>query len=199
MFNEITLAARPWVIRASRNSDMSVIWINIWDSQNGSKAKALINYSFNFGWHIATIRGTTMNPGVPQCHNCWKWGHITFTCKAHGTKCQKYGGPHKLEHHRDMAWCCKPNSKTNPPRLEPKKGELCPHEFRCINCKGDHQADDPICLFWKHCFNKEWHTKKAQELREIRANSIRSAVSGNKSWILSPSESSHRMLGKTKL
>ena len=70
MFNEITLAARPRVIRASRNSDMSVIWIDIWDSQNGSKAKALINRSFNFGQHIATIRGTTMNPGVPQCRNC---------------------------------------------------------------------------------------------------------------------------------
>jgi len=43
MFHGITLAACPRVIRASRNSDMAVIWIDIWDSQNGTKAKTVIN------------------------------------------------------------------------------------------------------------------------------------------------------------
>jgi len=51
---------------------MAIIWFDIWDSQNGSKAKLLINHFFNFGRHIATIRATNMNPGVPQYHNCWK-------------------------------------------------------------------------------------------------------------------------------
>jgi len=32
-----------------------------------------------------------------------------------------------FKHHRDMAWCCKANPKTNPPRLETKQGVLCPH------------------------------------------------------------------------
>ena len=32
MFQDITLAACPRVIRASKNSDMSIIWVNIWDS-----------------------------------------------------------------------------------------------------------------------------------------------------------------------
>ena len=35
-------------MKASPSSDMSVIWINIWDSQKGSKGKTLINRSFNF-------------------------------------------------------------------------------------------------------------------------------------------------------
>jgi len=39
-------------------------------------------------------------------------------------------------------------------------------------------ADDTKCPFWKHCFNQEWHSKKAQEAREIRANSIRLAADG---------------------
>ena len=115
LFKDISLAAKPRVIKASPKSDMSIIWFDIWDTQNGSKAKLLINHSFNLGRHIATVRATNMNPGVPQCHNCWKWGHSTFSCKAHGSQCQKCSGPHKLEHHRDLAWCCKANPKLNPP------------------------------------------------------------------------------------
>ena len=173
LFEGTTLAAKPRIIKASPKSDMAIVWIDIWDSQNGTKAKTLINHSFNFGKYIATFRGTSMNPGVPQCHNCWKWGHTTFACKAHCAKCQKCGGPHKIENHRDFAWCCKANFKLNPPRLETKQGEPCPHVFKCVNCKGDHMADDTKCPFWKHRFNREWHSKKSQEAREIRANSIR--------------------------
>jgi len=99
----VALVAKSRVIKASPKSDMAIIWFDIWDSQNESKAKLLINYSFNFGRSIATIRATNMNPGVPQCHNCWKWGHSTFLCCAHDSKCQKCNGPHKLEHHRNLA------------------------------------------------------------------------------------------------
>ena len=56
---------------------MLVIWIDIWDSQKGSKGKTLINRSFNFGCHTATVRVTAMHPGVAQCRNCWRWGHPT--------------------------------------------------------------------------------------------------------------------------
>ena len=176
LFEGTTLAAKPRVIKAFPKSDMAIIWVDIWDSQNGSKAKTLINHSFNFGRHIATFRGTSMNPGIPQCHNCWKWGHTTFACKARCAKCQKCGGPHKIENHREFAWCCKANFKLNPPCLETKQGEPCPHSFKCVNCKEDHTVDDTKCPFWKHRFNREWHSKKAQEAREIRANSIRLAA-----------------------
>jgi len=39
LFEDTTLAAKPRIIKASPKSDMAIIWIDIWDSQNGSKAK----------------------------------------------------------------------------------------------------------------------------------------------------------------
>jgi len=180
LFENISLAAKPRIIRASPKSDIAIIWFDIWDTQNGSKAKLLINHSFNLGRHIATIRATNMNPGIPQCHNCWKWGHSTFSCRVHSSKCQKCSGPHKLEHHRDLAGCCKANPKLNPPCLETAKGLPCSHSFKCINCKGDHMADDYKCPFWRNCFNRNWHSKKAQEAWETRANSICLAVGSKK-------------------
>ena len=125
-----------------------------------------------------------MNPGVPQCKNCWKWGHATFSCRIQGSKCVKCNGPHKSEHHREFGWCCKANEKTNPPRLATKKGEPCPHSFKCSNCKGDHQADSNICPFWRHRFHREWHLRKYTEIRENRSNSIHSGASGaNPQWL----------------
>ena len=148
------LASRPRIMKASPSSDMSVIWIDIWDSQKGTKGKTLINRSFNFGRHTATVWGTAMHPGVAQCRNCWCWGHPTHACRTQGAKCQKCGGPHRVENHRSMAWCCKANPKSNPR----------------INCKNEHSADNPKCPFWHHRFDKQWHSNKAAELRTSRAS-----------------------------
>ena len=71
LFEGITLAYIPHIMKASPSFDMSVIWIDIWNSQKGSKGKTLINCSFNFGCHTTIVRGTAMHPGVAQCHNCW--------------------------------------------------------------------------------------------------------------------------------
>jgi len=87
LFENIPLATKPHIIKASPKSDMAIIWFDIWDTQNSSKAKLLINHSFNLDCHITMVRATNMNPGVPQCHNCWKWGHSTFSCRAHGSRC----------------------------------------------------------------------------------------------------------------
>jgi len=70
IFEGVVLASRPRIMKVSPSSDMSVIWIDIWDSQKGSKGKTLINRSFNFGHHTATVRGTAMHSGVAQCCNC---------------------------------------------------------------------------------------------------------------------------------
>jgi len=72
IFNNIILASKPRIIKVSPKSDMSIIWIDIWDAQSGTKAKSFINRRFNVGSFIATIHGANMNPGVPQCKNCWK-------------------------------------------------------------------------------------------------------------------------------
>jgi len=138
IFNNISLASKPRVIKVSPKSDMSIVWIDIWDIQSGKNVKMLINRCFNVSNFIATIRGANMNPGVPQCKNCWKWGHAIFSCKIQGAKCIKCNGLHKSEHHQEFGWCCKANPKINLPRLETKKGEPCPHLFKCSNCHGDH-------------------------------------------------------------
>ena len=136
------------------------------------KAKDLINRCFNVGSFIATIRPTNVNSGIPQCKNCWRWGHLTFSYRIQGSKYIKCNEPYKLENHCEFGWCCKANEKSNPPWLKTKKGELCPHLFKCSNCRGDHQANSVQCSFWKHHFNREWQQKKYVEIRENRINSI---------------------------
>ena len=140
IFDNISLAFKPRVIKVSPKSDMSIVWIDIWDVQSGSNTKTLINRCFNVRRYIATIQGANMNPGVPQCKNCWKWGHMTFSCRIQGSKCVKCNGPYKSKNHCEFGWCCKTNDRINPPRLETKKGEPCPHSFKCLNCWGDHQV-----------------------------------------------------------
>ena len=132
----------------------------------------LINRCFNVEWYIATIWRANMNPGIPQCKNCWKWGHTIFSCRIQGSKCVKCNGPHKSENHHDFGWCYKANTKINPPRLETKKGEPCPHSFKCLNCHGDHQVDSNLCPFWRHRFNKEWQQEKYSEIHENRSKTI---------------------------
>jgi len=70
IFNDIFLASKSRIIKVFPKSDMSIIWIDIWDAQSGSKAKSLINRRFNVGSFIATIHGTNMNPSILQCKNC---------------------------------------------------------------------------------------------------------------------------------
>ena len=72
IFNNIVLASKLRIVKVSLKSDMAIIWINIWDAQSGSKAKSLINWRFNIERFIAIIQSANMNPGVPQCKNCWK-------------------------------------------------------------------------------------------------------------------------------
>ena len=132
----------------------------------------LINRCFNIGRHITTIQGVNVNLGVPQCKNYWKWGHGIFMCRIQGSKCAKCNRLHKSKHHCQLTWCCKVNFKMNPPRLETKQEELCPHSFKYSNCKSDHQVDSNICLFWKHRFNREWQTKKYQEIYDNRSKLI---------------------------
>jgi len=113
LFNGVMLASKPCIIKASPKSDMAVVWLDIWDSQSGSLAKNIINRRFNIGRFIATIKGTNMNPGVPQCKNCWKWGHSMLSCRSHISRCAKCYGAHTTEHYREKAWCCMENKKTN--------------------------------------------------------------------------------------
>ena len=138
-----------------------------------------------------------MNPGVPQCKNCWKWGYAIFSCKIQGSKCIKCNGPHKSENHCEFRWCCKANEKSNPSRLETKKGEPCPHTSKCSNCWGNHQADSNLCPFWRHRFNREWQQKKYSEIHDNRTKSICSSTnSKQQQWLYEISKFFCKMFGK---
>ena len=99
IFNNISLTSKPRVIKASPKLDMAIIWINIWNTQSGARAKDLINRCFNVRRYIITIREANINSGILQCKNCWKWDHSTFSYRIQGSKCIKYNGPHKLENY----------------------------------------------------------------------------------------------------
>ena len=200
IFNNITLASKPRVIKVSPKLDMAIVWIDIWDAQSGTKAKDLINRCFNIGLFIATIRGTNANPGVPQYKNCWRWEHSTFSCRIQGSKCIKCNGPHKLENHHEFGWYCKTNEKTNPPQLETKKRKPCPHSFKYLNYQGNYQADSIQCSFWKHHFNREWQQKKYIEICENRIKSICSIESSElQLWWYEILEYFCKTFGKTHL
>ena len=55
IFNDLSLIAKPKVIKASSRSDMVVIWIDVWNTQSGKNGKMLINRYFNIGRYITTI------------------------------------------------------------------------------------------------------------------------------------------------
>ena len=70
IFNGVVLTLKPWIIKALSNSNLAVVWVNIWDSQNSSITKSIINWYFNIGRYITTIHSTNINPSVPQYKNC---------------------------------------------------------------------------------------------------------------------------------
>jgi len=55
VFNDIIHASKPRIIKISPKSDMAIIWINIWDTQNGSNARKTINSYFNMESFIAIV------------------------------------------------------------------------------------------------------------------------------------------------
>ena len=69
IFDNISLVSKPRVIKVSPKSDMSIVWLDIWDVQSGNNTEMLINRCFNVGNYIVTIWGANMNSGVLQYKN----------------------------------------------------------------------------------------------------------------------------------
>jgi len=70
IFNNLLLVSKPWIIKASPKSDITIIWMDIWDAQSRQNAKSLINRCFNIRRYIMTIHSINMNSGVPQYKKC---------------------------------------------------------------------------------------------------------------------------------
>ena len=55
IFNDVILASKLRIIKISPKSDMTIIWVDIWNTQSSSKAKTIINQRFNIRRFITTI------------------------------------------------------------------------------------------------------------------------------------------------
>jgi len=55
IFNDVVLASKHRIIKILPKSDISIVWIDIWDTQSSAKAKSFINRRFNIGNFITTI------------------------------------------------------------------------------------------------------------------------------------------------
>ena len=149
--------ARPRVINSESKSSTSVtVYFNIWDSQAGTRAKALNNKTINILGRKCLIRSTPRQPGVPFCKNCCKWGHPDFMCRTR-RRCPICGESHTRDEHRHHASCCKGKPKQLPKPIPPTAEEIkvCPHRVRCLNCRKEgHDAESSKCPFWYARFNR---------------------------------------------
>ena len=66
IFDNISLASKPRVIKVSPKSDMTIVWLDIWDAQSSVNAKMLINRCFNVGNYITTIWDARVHVGFPD-------------------------------------------------------------------------------------------------------------------------------------
>nr|BAB32466.1 Gag-like protein [Tricholoma matsutake] len=162
------LQVPPRVVRDSRMSDTCTVYLNVADSVSSARAKALIGRGVQFRRYVAYVRAARANPGLPLCQRCWKWGHPTPACRAPQSKCPICAGPHRKEHHRALAGCCKGNAKANPPIPATPEGAACPHPARCTNCRKNHASDDRRCNFWRHRFDRDWIKARYDEVSARR-------------------------------
>ena len=52
--------------------------------------------------------------------------------------------------------------KVNP--VATKEGEPYSHIFKYMNCKGNYQVDSVSYSYWHNHFNRDWYSRKQQEL-----------------------------------
>ena len=159
----------PRVVRDSPKSTSCMVFFNIWDSQQGSQAKALIDRPITIMGYRCFIHAAHANPGVPICTRCHRWGHAVSSCWAPQHQCPACSSPHSIDEHRVAAGCCKGNPNVNPPVLPTPRNQPCPHSARCPNCRGHHLATAMACPFWRHRFDRNWIVAKYSKVRAVHA------------------------------
>jgi len=172
-------AADPRIVRNSDASTTAKVYINIWDSQAGTRAKGIIDKPILFGTCSCYVRAATANPGAPLCQRCWRWGHTIGGCKAPQLRCSHCAGPHESEAHRHACGLCKGNLKAKPPIPPTAADQPCPHPARCPNCREHHPATDRTCSFWRHRYDPQWINAKYSEVRVHRAHGRTNSNSRN--------------------
>ncbi|THH18738.1 hypothetical protein EUX98_g8905 [Antrodiella citrinella] len=150
---------RAQILSSIKDQAYGVVECSFRDTRSGVVAARIIQKkSLRINSVDCPVHIMSTNPHVPQCQNCFCWGHLAYTCKKVPvcSFCGRCG--HKIEDHNVMASCC---SATNT-----KDKALPPAEFcdattscgpRCHNCGEPHAATARICDFFKKRTNSGWH------------------------------------------
>jgi hypothetical protein len=83
----IILCGRPRLMRTLRASQVAQAYFDVWDSQNGTRARALQGGHFHFAGKTVTICLTSQSVGTPLCRKCWRWGHPDKHCPKRAPVC----------------------------------------------------------------------------------------------------------------
>jgi hypothetical protein len=81
---------------------------------------AILNGEVDFFNTTARIVEILLDREVRRCFKCQGYGHVLATCRAPKPSCGKCAGPHLTRDCSSKVW-------------------------KCVNCKGDHQAGDRHC------------------------------------------------------
>ncbi|CAA7261914.1 unnamed protein product [Cyclocybe aegerita] len=163
------LSTKPRIDCNSAHSTSCTVYCNIWDSQQGTRAKKALGQPIFLAGRSCAIRPAARHTGVPLCQRCWKWGHPTVACKAKQLSCPICSGPHEQKEHRQHAGCCKGNAKAKPPVPPTPHDQPCPHKGRCVNCHKDHTTNSASCKFWAHRYDCEWIMAEYRQVCELTA------------------------------
>ncbi|CAA7267357.1 unnamed protein product [Cyclocybe aegerita] len=163
------LSTKPRIDRNSAHSTLCTVYCNIWDSQQGTRAKKALGQPIFLTGRSCAIRPAARHTGVLLCQCCWKWDHPTIACKAKQLSCPICSGPHEQKEHCQHAGCCKGNVKVKPPVLPTPRNQPCPHKGHCVNCYKDHTANSASCKFWAHRYICEWIMAKYRQVHEHAA------------------------------
>lgn len=169
--SKASLAGPVRLVKHSDASAFKIAYFEVHDFQSGAIAKSLIGALIMVFGKLCRIGPAALSTGTPLCQRCWRWGHVSHSCRAPGVRCVICGEPHGEEHHRIMSSCCKAHPKANPPRPGTASNLPCPHNACCINCKGKHRSDSRDCPFWAKRFKEDWITARYQQVRAQQAAS----------------------------
>ncbi|CAA7267353.1 unnamed protein product [Cyclocybe aegerita] len=143
------LSTKPRIDRNSAHSTLCTVYCNIWDSQQGTRAKKALGQPIFLTGRSCAIRPAARHTGVLLCQCCWKWDHPTIACKAKQLSC--------------------PICLVKPPVLPTPRNQPCPHKGHCVNCYKDHTANSASCKFWAHRYICEWIMAKYRQVHEHAA------------------------------
>jgi hypothetical protein len=165
----ITAVRTPRVIKSKGSNDMAVVFLDVWDSQNGINMKDVVNKMYHICGKLVRIEYARPREFVPQCQKCWAWTHGTKACCLNHYRCPKCNGGHREENHNMFAECCSEERKIN--------GFIsnCTHTSKCRNCGDNHAANDYSCVYNLNKHNRKWHSDKIAENKINRAAHIKAA------------------------